>query len=157
MQRLSGISVDCLVLTSEELTKLLWENRERFGKDFDDWGIENENDIDYEVLDEIWTSLPYARRTPPVGLTTLGPLLIVYVGNVDDVVLSNQIPIVRICRKDRITMAISVHHRHLQLLSLRREKSDHIHNSLFHSDADLIQTTRITHTHRTLTRLNHWA
>lgn len=60
MQRLSGISVDCLVLTSEELTKLLWENREQFKKDFDNWGIENENDIDYEVLDEIWTSLPYA-------------------------------------------------------------------------------------------------
>ena len=60
MQRLSGISVDCLVLTSEELTKLLWENKEQFKKDFDDWSIENENDIDYEVLDEIWTSLPYA-------------------------------------------------------------------------------------------------
>lgn len=60
MQRLSGISVDCLVITSEELTQLLWENREQFKKDFDNWCIENEEDIDYEVLDEMWTSLPYA-------------------------------------------------------------------------------------------------
>lgn len=60
MERLGGISVDCLVITSEELIKLLWENREQFKKDFDDWCIENENDIDYELLDEIWTSLPYA-------------------------------------------------------------------------------------------------
>ena len=60
MQRLSEISVDCLVITSEELTKLLWENREQFKKDFDNWSVESIDDIDYEILDEIWTSLPYA-------------------------------------------------------------------------------------------------
>ena len=34
MQRLSGISVYCLVLTREELIKLLWENRTQFKKRF---------------------------------------------------------------------------------------------------------------------------
>lgn len=60
MQRLTGIGVDCLVITSKELTQLLWENRTQFEEDFDNWSIENENDIDYEVLDEIWCSLPFA-------------------------------------------------------------------------------------------------
>lgn len=59
MQRLSGISVDCLVLTDTELTDLIWENKENFKKDFDSWNIEDKEDIEFDVLDDIVYGVPF--------------------------------------------------------------------------------------------------
>ena len=59
MQRLSGISVDCLVLTDTELTDLIWENKENFKKDFDSWDIKDKEDIEFDVLDDIVYGVPF--------------------------------------------------------------------------------------------------
>ena len=59
MERLNGLSVDCLVLTDTELIDLLWEHKDNFKKDFDDWDIEDKEDIELDVIDDIIYGLPY--------------------------------------------------------------------------------------------------